>query len=304
MELRQLQHFVAVAEEQHFTRAARRINIVQSALSSSIRALEDELEAKLFVRNTRQVRLTAAGRVFLDKARVALEAVRDAREAVTALQGLRRGSLSIGTVQSLPAFLDLPSVLASFHALHPDIEVRLCQGNSAHLAEKVRSGKLDLAILPLSDSIDGIATTLIACEALVAISTRKHPLAGHENVNLSAFRGEPFVDFEPDWGTRHLADRGFAQAGVERRVAFEVSDLGTLVELVAEGLGIALVPEPIAEAQQSRLGIIRLAEPEICWELVVAYAAHEKNGEAPIDQAPRAFLDLLMDRAALNQAAE
>lgn len=304
MELRQLQHFVAVAEEQHFTRAARRINIVQSALSSSIRALEDELKAKLFLRNTRQVRLTAAGRVFLDKARVALEAVSDAREAVEAMQGLRRGSLSIGTVQSLPAFLDLPSVLASFHALYPDIEVRLCQGNSSHLAEKVRSGKLDLAILPLSDSIDGIATTMIACEALVAICARSHPLAGHENVNLSAFRDEPFVDFEPDWGTRQLVDRGFAQAGVERRIAFEVSDLGTLIELVAQGLGIALVPEPIAEAQQSRLGIIRLAEPEICWELVVACAAYEKNDEAPIDQAPRAFLDLLMDRAALNQAAE
>ena len=114
MELRQLQHFVAVAEEMHFTRAARRVNIVQSALSTSIRALEEELATKLFMRNTRQVQLTTAGRVFLDKARLALEAVREARDAVAAVQGLTRGRLAIGTVQSLPAFVDLPALLASF----------------------------------------------------------------------------------------------------------------------------------------------------------------------------------------------
>ncbi len=294
MELRQLHHFVAVAEEQHFTRAAQRVNVVQSALSSSIKALEEELEAKLFVRNTRQVRLTSVGRVFLDKARIALEAVRDARDAVTAIQGLARGILSIGTVQSLPAFLDLPSLLASFHALYPGIEVRLCQGSASHLLDKVRSGRLDLAIVPLCDPPVGIATTMIACEALVAVCPPGHPLAGRENVPLSAFANEPFVDFEPAWGTRQLVDRGFGEAGIERRIAFEVNDLGTQLELVARGLGVALVPEVIAEEQRTSLGIVRLAEPEICWELVVACAGHDKAQDAPADPAPKAFLELLI----------
>ncbi|TCL71101.1 DNA-binding transcriptional LysR family regulator [Rhizobium sp. BK251] len=293
MELRQLQHFVAVAEEQHFTRAAQRVNVVQSALSSSIRALEEELDAKLFVRNTRQVRLTSVGRVFLDKARIALDAVRDAREAVTAVQGLSRGLLSIGTVQSLPAFLDLPSLLASFHALYPGIEVRLSQGSSQHLLEKVRGGKLDLAIVPLCDPPAGITATMIACEALVAVCPPDHPLAGREDVPLSALAEEAFVDFEPAWGTRQLVDRGFAEAGIERRIAFEVSDLGTQLELVARGLGVALVPEAIAEAQQATLGIARLAEPEICWELVVVCAGADTVRMSPADAAPKAFLDLL-----------
>jgi DNA-binding transcriptional LysR family regulator len=295
VELRQLQHFVAVAEEQHFTRAARRVNVVQSALSSSIRALEDELEAKLFVRNTRQVRLTSVGHVFLGKARIALEAVRDARDAVTAIQGLSRGTLSIGTVQSLPAFLDLPSLLASFHGLYPGIEVRLCQGSSSHLLDKVRSGRLDLAIVPICDPPVGIATTMIACEALVAICPLGHPLAGRENVPLSAFEDAPFVDFEPAWGTRQLVDRGFSEAGIERRIAFEVSDLDTQLELVSRGLGVALVPEVIAEEHEAMVGIARLAEPEICWELVVACAAHDQTEKAPADRAPRAFLDLLIE---------
>lgn len=300
MEIRQLQHFVAVAEEGHFTRAARRVHIVQSALSSSIRALEAELEAQLFIRSTRQVRLTAAGRVLLDKARLVLAAIADARLVVAATQGLQRGTLRIGTVQSLPAFLDLPALLARFHGLHPGIEVRLCQGSSTLLLEHIRAGRLDLAFLPLGDPPGDVATRMIACEALVVACKPGHPLAGRENVALSDLRDLPFVDFEPDWGTRRLADAGFAEAGIARHIAFEVSDLDTLLALVARGLGIALVPEAIAQAHGARLGIARLAAPEICWELVVAYLA-DAGGAAPGDPAPRHFLELL---GAVEQMAE
>ena len=293
MELRQLQHFVAVAEEKQFTRAARRVNIVQSALSTSIRLLEAELDAKLFVRSTRQVRLTSAGRVFLDKARVALQAIREAQDAVAAVQGMARGTLSIGTVQSLPAFLDLPSLLAQFHAQYPAIEVRLCQDNSSQLLQKVRAGRLDLAFLPVCEPTSDVATRMIACEALVVVCAPEHALAGRYEVSLAALKDEPFVDFEPGWGTRKLVDRGFLTAGVERHIAFEVSDLNTLVELVGRGLGIALLPEAIATARQSALGIAQLAEPEICWELVVAYAAGEGPQSSPADHAPAAFLELL-----------
>lgn len=303
MELRHLQHFVAVAEELSFSRAAQRVNIVQSALSTSIRALEDELHASLFVRSTRQVRLTAAGRVFLDKARAALEAVRDAREAVASLQGLKRGTLGIGTVQSLPAFLDLPSLIAQFHGQHPGVEVRLCQGSPTHLLEKIGAGRLDLAFLPLCDPPNGIVTTLIACEALVLVCASDHRLAGRANVPLAALREEPFVDFEPDWGTRRLVDRAFATAHIDRRIAFEVSDLDTVLELVSRGLGIALVPEAIAEARRSSLGVAQLAEPEICWELVMAYATVDGTHASPVDHAPRAFLDLFNSATQALKAA-
>ncbi len=293
MELRQLRHFLAVAEEQHFTRAAQRLNIVQSALSSSVRTLEQELGAKLFIRTTRQVRLTAAGRVFADKARTALDAIRDAREAVAALQGLKQGSLSIGTVQSLPAFLDLASLLADFHAHYPGIEVRLCQGSAAALLERIRNGQLDLAFLPLCEPPLDIATTVIACEALVVVCSRDHALAGRGDVALAELRAEPFVDFETGWGTRRLVDRGFSEAGIERHIAFEVSDLDTLLALVGRGLGIALVPEAIAEARPSALGTARLKGPEICWELVVAYPAAGRVDTKPADHASRRFLALL-----------
>ena len=262
--------------------------------------------AKLFVRTTRQVRLTAAGRLFRDKARVALDAVQDAREAVVALNGLKRGKLAIGTVQSLPAFLDLPSLLASFHIQHPGIEVRLFQGSASHLLDKVGSGRLDLAILPLCEPPNEIEAKMIACEALVVVCAPSHPLAGRSDVPLSAFSNDTFVDFEPSWGTRQLVDRGFVGAGIERHTLSRSAIYDTLLDLVARGLGIALVPEFIAEARRPAVGIIELAGPEICWELVVAYAAAGGEKQGPADSLPRAFLELLVaqgNRGAANGPA-
>lgn len=293
MEVRQLQHFLAVAEEKHFTRAAQRVNIVQSALSNSIRLLEEELDVKLFIRSTRQVRLTDAGRMLLDKARSALDSIRDAREAVAAVRNLERGTLSIGTVQSLPAFLDLPSLIAKFHTLHPGVEVKLRQGSSSELIERIKNGRLDLAFFPLSESPADIKTDMIACEPLVLACAAGHPLAGAQGVSLAALKDEPFVDFEPAWGTRRLVDQAFFGAGIGRHIAFEVSDLETLVELVRRGMGVALLPEAVAEARRASLGIACLAGPEICWELVVAYQTVEGDDQRPPDQAARAFLKLL-----------
>jgi len=288
VELRQLQYFVAAAKAEHFTRAARRLNIAQSALSSSVRALEDELDVQLFLRTTRQVRLTAAGRALLEKAELVLEAVRGARDAVTAVKEAKAGKLNVGTVQGLPAFLDLPSLLAEFHELHPQVEVRLIQGGAAHLLEKLRSGLLDLAFLPMFEPTPDIATAMIACEELVVVCARDHGLAGREAVTLKEISQIPFVDFEPDWGTRKLVDDAFLDAGAERRTAFEVSDLDTLLDLAARGLGVALVPESVAASRQHVLWASRLADVETCWELVVASPA-----AAPAATAPRRFMELL-----------
>ncbi|MGY3638201.1 LysR substrate-binding domain-containing protein [Bradyrhizobium sp. Lot33] len=181
-----------------------------------------------------------------------------------------------------------------FHAEHPGVEVRLRQGSATELIERVRGGRLDLAFLPMGESPADIKADMIACEALVVACAPNHPLADASNVSLASLKDEPFVDFEPDWGTRKLVDQGFFGAGISRHIAFEVSDLETLLELVRRGMGIALLPEAIAEARQPSLGIARLAEPEICWELVVAYLASEDaDNPGPPDHAARTFLKLL-----------
>jgi DNA-binding transcriptional LysR family regulator len=298
MELRQLDHFLAVASEKHFTRAARRMNIVQSGLSASIRALEHELKTELFVRSTRRVELTMAGRVFLEKAQRIVAAANDAREAVAAVRTLSQGQLSIGAVQSLGTFIDLPMLLDGFHSSFPHIEIQLCQGGSTQLLEQIREGRLDLAFMPVLEPPQGIAIMMVACEELVLACPTGHHLAGGANISLSQLKDEPFIDFQHSWGTRLIVDRAFAEARIDRRIAFEVTDLGTLLDLVARGLGIALVPETLADAraklnQQMPIGISELCQPEICWELVLAYAAGKNGNAQPRNHAANAFIDVL-----------
>jgi DNA-binding transcriptional LysR family regulator len=299
MEFRQVHHFVAVAEEESFTRAAQRTNIVQSALSTSIRLLEEELGAKLFTRNTRYVRLTAGGQAFLEKAYIALQALKQGREAIADITSLRRGKLALGTVQSLPSFVDLPALLETFHDRYPEIEVRLCQGSAVHLIEKIRSRQIELAILPIGEASPNLSTKVIACDCLVLACTMDHPLANATALSLDQLSREAFVDFEPGHGTRKIVDRAFAEAGLERRIAFEVSDLNTLLDLVARGLGVALVPQAIALARKDGVAHVPL-DTELCWELVVAYAG-DALGDDALDAAPAAFLELLVEQTAGQQ---
>ncbi|RYB98034.1 LysR family transcriptional regulator [Ciceribacter ferrooxidans] len=291
MELRQLHYFVTAAKVEHFTVAARQLNIVQSALSSAIKALEEELDAKLFVRSTRQVRLTPAGRTLLEKAQIVLDAAQEARDSVKAVQDARYGKIGIGTVQGLPPFLDLPALLADFHRRYPEVEVRLCQGGLAHLIDKLRNGLIDLAFLPVVDTPPDIVTRMIACEDLVTVCALGHPLAGRTSIDLAEIAGHAFVDFEPDRGTRRLIDDAFSARRLERRTAFEVSDLDSLMELVGHGLGIALVPETVAAAWQGEIHVAEIADAEICWELVVASPAKSADGAG--GGAPGRFLELL-----------
>lgn len=267
MELRQFEYFVAVAEERHFTRAAKRLQVAQSGLSASIRSLERELGAALFLRSTRSVELTPAGQALLVEARRVLSATDAARDSVAAVRGLLRGSLSIGSLQCLHA-LHLPAVLAGFAAVYPGLEIRLRQGGSNELTEQVRTGRLDVAFVSRpSRCPDGLVVAPLAAEPLVLACGPEHPLAGRTRVEPAELDAERFIDFQADWGTRDLADQVLAAAGVQRRVALEVTDVHSLLDLVTFGLGVALVPQSFA-AKTDRARFVPLAGPAPQWETV------------------------------------
>jgi DNA-binding transcriptional LysR family regulator len=258
MELRQLEYFVTVAEECHFTRAARRLHVAQSGLSASIRALEVELGAPLFVRSTRQVELTQAGRALLVEARRALGTIDAARDAVAAVQGLLRGTLSVGSIQCLHA-VHLPAVLARFHELHPGVEIQLRQAGSGELVDLVRAGRLDLAFVTSGRAGDDLHRSTLSSEPLVLACGPDLPFAGRESVRLAELAGQAFVDFNPDWGTRDDVDRALATAGVDRKVAVEVNDVHSLLDFVGFGLGVALVPRSFA-AKRTRAVFVDLVD--------------------------------------------
>jgi DNA-binding transcriptional LysR family regulator len=297
MDLRQLEFFVTVANEKNFTRAAGRLHIVQSGLSASIRALEEELGAALFLRTTRRVELTPIGRAFLAEASRILGAAADARHVVDEMRGLHRGTLSIGTIQSLAPFVDIASVLGRFRAVCPHVEIRLVSAGSVKLVEGVRSGELDLALAPFTGSVPpGVTARMLACDPLSAVCAPGHRLAARDSVTLGELADEIFVDLHPEWGTRQLVDRSFAGQFLTRRTGFEVNDLSLQLDLVAHGLGVALLPtaviaDRVAARAPGWVSVVALAEPEICWELAVVYAHDEKR--QPGNAATRMFLDLL-----------
>jgi DNA-binding transcriptional LysR family regulator len=299
MDLKQLECFIAVAEERHFTRAARRLNIGQSGLSQTIRMLEDELGGPLLLRSTRRVDLTPAGEVLLKEATRVLAVAREARLAVTQVHGLARGHLRIGSIQSLAPFVDLPASLGRFRERFPGIDVQLLLDGAGPLLDEVNEGRLDLVFTQPGETGAGMVTRMLACEDMVVVCSPNHPLADGPASSMAGLLSETFVDLKPDWGMRRLLDRSFGVLSATRMTAFEVNDISTLLDLVAQGLGIALVPESIARARAkdpraSPIAVARLAEAvPPCWELIVAFKGH--NGR-PSDRVAKTFLDLLVSK--------
>ncbi|MEW2179635.1 LysR family transcriptional regulator [Streptomyces sp. NPDC005406] len=252
MELRQLEHFVAVAQEQHFTRAAERVAVSQSGLSASVRALEQELRTPLFSRTTRSVRLTEAGRALLVEAERTLAGAQAAKDAVDAVRGLLRGTLSVGVEQCV-AGLNLPRLLAAFHREHPHVEIRLRQEGTTNLVDGVAGGRLDIAFAATVSPVGWRGELVpLAREPMVLLCAPGHRLAGAERAGWDELAGEAFIDFHPDFGPRRAADEAFAAARVRRTVALEVNDVHSLLELVHEGLGIAVVPHHFSRKPEAR----------------------------------------------------
>src|SRR5487761_1366563 len=273
MEFRQLSHFVAVAEDGSFTKAARRLSYVQSALSVSVQALERELSARLFDRTTHRVTLTGAGQALLPAARRALAAAEEIRDIAADLRGVLRGTLRVGIMQSL-TFADVPQLLGTFHRQHPDveIEVRPAAGGSAALVEELRQGGLDIAFIAAHDLPAGMTAIPLGSEELVVVTAPDLALPGRGPVTLDDLVDARFVDFPTGWGVRTTIDRAFDAAGLVRKVTIEVADVATCLQLLRAGLGIALLPPSLLPPGDPHLRQ-RAVSPRLAWHVVMARSA-------------------------------
>ncbi|MDQ1573052.1 MAG: hypothetical protein QOH44_611 [Actinomycetota bacterium] len=290
MELRRLEHFIAVAEEGSFTRAARSIHLVQSGLSVSIKALEQELGAALFTRTTHRVELTDAGRALLPEARATVAAAQGARDAVDAVIGGLSGVLHTGIMQSL-AIIDLASLLARFRHERPSVELhpRTTVGGSADLLREVASGGLDLAFASIPNGrFPGVTLTHLASEPILLAVPPGHRLEGNDVIALSDLEGETFVESPEGWGTRLIAEQALLRAGVQRLVSVQVPDLATLTELVRAELGLGFVPRSTVGASE-RVTLIPVV-PELTWEISLALPSGR-----PSSAAAHAFADLVLE---------
>ncbi|ANZ41293.1 LysR family transcriptional regulator [Lentzea guizhouensis] len=280
MDLRQLEYFVAVAEEGNFTRAAARVHVVQSAVSAAIKTLERELGAVLLDRNSKRVLLTDAGAALLPKAQAVLDAATEARNAVAQVEGVVTGSVRIGTLTAM-TLIDLPALLGEFHRRHPGVLVRTraATGGSQGLVEQLLDRRLDLSFVSLPGPVpDGIVLDELAHSVMDLVVPLDHPLAAEDEVPISDLAGLDFIDSPLGYGNRAVADRAFAAAAVPRRVTLEMSDIFTGVDYVRHGLGIALLPSYILGDAQG-VSTLKVTGADLCWPIGLA---------RPADRAPTA----------------
>ncbi|GAA3433000.1 LysR family transcriptional regulator [Kutzneria kofuensis] len=285
MELRQLEYFVAVAEDANFTRAAERLHVAQPGVSAQIRQLEKELGLPLLDRSGRTVTLTEAGAAVLPFARAALGAVAGSKQAVDELTGLVRGRVAIGTITSCPA-VAIADMIDGFHRAHPAIEITLSQDNSDRLVDAVRAGALDLAVIALSSSTSypGVALKIFVDERMVAVVGHDDPFAGKESLPIKAFRDRELISMPPGTGIRSCVDEACALAGFTPRIAFEANDPTMVMQLARRGLGVAFVPTSMAAGPG--LHPITVASPALRGKLALAWRA-----DGPISPAATALID-------------
>jgi DNA-binding transcriptional LysR family regulator len=293
VELRQLEYFVAVAEEASFTRAASRVHVGQSAVSVAIRSLERELGARLFDRTTHQVGLTDSGDALLDDARRTLAAADAALDAVAAVKGVVRGTLRVGAMQSLTV-VDVASLLARFRHDHPKVAINLrpALGGSVALADEVRQGGLDIGFVSLPDHTPpGLTATVLATESLVLVGAPGSLPASRAAVPLGDLQHATFVDFPTGWGTRTAADEAFAAAGLHREVSIEVADVTTFTALVRAGLGLGLLPRSLVPRDRQLTAKRVLPAPS--WEVMMV-----RSSQRPPTAAADAFARLVLGEQA------
>jgi DNA-binding transcriptional LysR family regulator len=261
MELRQLRYFVALAEAQNFHRAAERLHMSQPPLTVAIRKLEEELGTVLFVRSTRGVTLTPAGRASLEAAKATLIQAERFREAAREGAAGARGRLRVGFVGSA-TFELLPRIILEYRRRFPAVELVLDEATSLEIIRRLASGELDVGLvrLPLTEVAAVDAVSIDPDELQVALPA-DHRLARAEEVALQALSGEPFILQSGISVLHSITLNACHAAGFVPVVAQEAPQLSAVLTLVRSGLGVALVPSRAARSVPRGVRLVRLAQP-------------------------------------------
>lgn len=283
MNLRQLEYFVAIADEGSFTGAAERLLVAQPSLSHQIRALEQELGGELLERLPRGVRLTTAGQSFISDARAAIAHADRARRTARMALGLQAGQLEIGTFASAAAGL-LPPILRAWQRRHPAVELSLRElTHRRALEETVRAGACDLAVAAPPHDWRG-PLELLGWEEYVVVLPDEDPLLRERSIDLAALADRRWVHFQLGHGLAEVIDMRCAASGFPPRVAVRTGQVGAAPELAAAGLGPTLVPNNVVPAALRPL--TRPLRPRLAGRV----AAYTRDHWSP---TARAFLELL-----------
>ena len=234
MELRHLHYFLRIAETSSFTAAAASLRVTQPTLSHQIRQLEQEIGKPLFDRMGRGVRLTEPGRILREHARRAIAEIQSGLRAVAELDGLVRGTLSVGVFRTYSSS-PLPDVLAKFSRLHPGVEVTMKQLSLRDIERELVEGGIHMGIGYLPISSERLVVEPLFAVPLALVANRAHPLAGRRKVTVRDLHEQPLVLLGRDFPLRQLIDRRLAHHGVTPRIVMEMNANDAVLSTVRAG---------------------------------------------------------------------
>ena len=296
MELRHLRYFVAVGEEEHFGRAAERLHVVQPALTRQVRQLEEELGCALFDRLKWGVRLTEAGKSFLDEARRLLSDLERGVDRTRLVAQGKIGRLRVGFSETAThGGEELPSILRHFRAGWPDVRLELFPSTSISAVDQLRNRELDAAFvyIPPSNPRE-LGSHTISVERAVLALPQAHPLVTRKRVSLRDLREESFV-VPPRTAATLVYDRVLSAchtAGVTFKIVQEVKSYATMLNLVAGGIGLSFVTESAERTKPNGVVLRDVADLRVTAEL---FAIWRKDNRAP---ALQKFVEMIRSQFA------
>ena len=270
--MKQLQYLVALADTRHFGRAAVRCNITQSTLSAGIRDLETVLGTAVAERSNRRVLITPVGAQIAERAKSVLREAEEVMEVARAGRSPMTGEMRLGVIPTIGPFV-LPRVFPALRERYPELTIYLREEQTAPLLARLEDGDLDVALIALPYETGDLRIDVIMEDEFLFACNRNHALAGTDEVSLEAIAGEQLMLLEEGHCLRGHTLDVCRTSDRRSRAQFEASSLLTMVQMVAAGVGVSLIPRLAVDAHitrgteisLSRIGIPAARQIGLAW---------------------------------------
>jgi LysR family hydrogen peroxide-inducible transcriptional activator len=248
MEIHQLRYFVAVAEEGSFSRAAARVRVAQPSLSQQIRKLEAEVGQPLFDRLPRSVVLTEAGHCLIDYARKILSSIDDARRCVGELKGEIGGKLAVGAIPTIAPYV-LPKLVRKFQEHYPAVTLEIVEDVTDGITRRIEAGELDVALASTCQPSPTLRRESLGNEPLLALVPEGHPMAKKTQVEMDDLKSQRFLLLHEMHCLSRQVHHLLESRHLQPEIALAGSQLGTIANMVAAGIGVSIVPQLMVNHQ-------------------------------------------------------
>ncbi|MFD0590932.1 LysR family transcriptional regulator [Paenibacillus sp. GCM10027627] len=290
MELKQLQYFMAVCEDLHFTRAAEKLGIAQPSLSQQIRLLEHEVGTPLFHRIGKKIVMTEAGTLLRNHGYNVFHELKQARTAINDLQGLKRGALKIGALLTVVNYL-LPQAVIDFHRSYPGIELSVLGLRTGDIYDGLLRNELDLGIVMLPIEHNDLDAVPLYNGKMALAAPADHPITSHPHVTLEILRRMPSVLLPGNYSMRQLIDEKCQTYGFTPRPVMEMTTMESIVNMVGKGIGVTILPEAYLDYIDNKaIRKVPIREPEMTIQIGIVY---RKNKH--LCAASHLFMERLID---------